>query len=143
MKKAILITLLFAVVIGTLSVTCIVLFSRDADGKKSELSTFDKYDYWTWFDDSDDNLISREDADKIKEGMTIEEVVCILGKPKRDVGSGITILEWDMESNEVLSISIVGVGPEKTVKLVRDNEEVSLVTCTDWAVDSIRVKPAK
>ena len=142
MKKAILIAILLAVVIGILSVS-IVLFSRDADGKKSELSTFDKYDYWTWFDDSDDNLISREDVKKIREDMTFEEVVSILGRPKRDVGSGAYVMEWDMESSEVLLITFNPAIPIQRTRMVCDDDLSGVENFSDLVVCVMHVKPAK
>ena len=50
-------------------------------------------------------LPSRKDAQKIVEGMSVSEVYAILGSPQRDTGSGIVILEWDLDSGEVLVVS--------------------------------------
>ena len=43
-------------------------------------------------------------AEKITVGMTFSEVVDIIGKPQRDTGSGVWIMEWDMKSGKVLAV---------------------------------------
>ncbi len=36
--------------------------------------------------------------------MTFEEIVAILGRPQRDTGSGIWIMEWDMKSGKAFAV---------------------------------------
>ena len=64
---------------------------------------FDKDNRKTWFDSN--NKISMTDAEKIEKGMTFEEVVAIIGRPARDVGSGAHVLEWDIDSGKILYIT--------------------------------------
>ena len=44
-------------------------------------------------------------AQKIVEGMSVSEVYAILGNPQRDTGSGTAVLEWNLDSGEVLVVS--------------------------------------
>lgn len=53
------------------------------------------------------DLPAQADTERIKEGMSASEVYAILGKPQRDVGSGTVILEWDLDSGEVFTVSFV------------------------------------
>ena len=66
---------------------------------------FDKRDRKTWFDCFGDRVIEDEDVEKIREGMSFEEIVSIIGKPTKDIGSGAFVMEWDMESNKTLTIT--------------------------------------
>ncbi len=64
-------------------------------------------DYFrSWTDPDRTDKISPEDAGKIKEGMTLREVVELLGKPKFDVGSGGFVMEWAIDNGEFLHVTI-------------------------------------
>ena len=65
---------------------------------------FDKYNPDTWFETTSTGGISDRKAEKVTVGMTLEEVVDILGKPQRDTGSGTVIMEWDMRSGKILVV---------------------------------------
>ncbi len=39
--------------------------------------------------------------------MTLSEVVALLGKPQRDIGSGMIILEWDLKDDRRFCVSIL------------------------------------
>ena len=66
---------------------------------------FDKYDPSTWFDTASTRGISNRKTEKITVGMTLEEVVDILGKPQRDTGSGVIVMEWDMKSGQIFVVA--------------------------------------
>lgn len=51
------------------------------------------------------DLPNRGAAQKIVEGMSVSEVYAILGNPQRDIGSGTVVLEWNLDSGEVLVVS--------------------------------------
>ena len=82
-----------------------LLLSAVAVGIVYAIVEFDKSNHETWYDDTGSRKITTNDAVKIKEGMSFEEIVSILGKPARDVGSGAFVMEWDMESNQILRIT--------------------------------------
>lgn len=50
---------------------------------------------------------TREMAEKIVEGMSVGEAYAIMGKPQRDVGSGLVILEWDLDTGEILKVPFI------------------------------------
>ena len=58
-------------------------------------------------DEERTDLPARVDTEQIKEGMSASEVYAILGKPQRDVGSGTVVLQWDLDSGEVFTVSFV------------------------------------
>ena len=49
-------------------------------------------------------LPERKTAEQITENMTISEVYSLMGKPQRDVGSGLIILEWDLNTADTLQV---------------------------------------
>ena len=57
----------------------------------------------TWYSDTQ-SYPTAEDIARIQPGMTLTEVVYIIGLPQRDVGSGKFILEWEMNSDNILRI---------------------------------------
>ena len=50
------------------------------------------------------SLPTRSKAEQIKENMTISHVYSVMGNPQRDVGSGAIILEWDLDTGEILRV---------------------------------------
>ena len=95
MKKAILKAVIAAFVLTVVlaAVSC------------SSANDFDKNDVDTWFDGTGGSKISVNETEKIEEGMTFTEVVGLIGKPKRDVGSGVLIAEWDLRSGGAFDVS--------------------------------------
>lgn len=78
-------------------------------GKVSEYACsaeipFDKNNPATWFCAAQNGGIGEDQAEKLEVGMTFTEVVALLGRPQRDVGSGSTLAEWDMQSGKVLTV---------------------------------------
>ena len=69
------------------------------------MGVFDKNDHETWFEEAKNGGIDYKAAQEIKVGMTLEEIVEMIGKPQRDVGSGTFLMEWDIKSGEVLLVS--------------------------------------
>lgn len=65
---------------------------------------FDKNNPATWFCAAQNGGIGEDQAEKLEVGMTFTEVVALLGRPQRDVGSGSTLAEWDMQSGKVLTV---------------------------------------
>ncbi len=57
-----------------------------------------------WFDPSGGNVVQREAAEQICVGMSFDEIVNRIGKPQRDVASGLIIFSWDIKNNEYLVV---------------------------------------
>lgn len=77
-----------------------------SDSTPVETSTtykFDPKDPATWYS-ATPVFPAEEDIAKIQPGMTLTEVVHIIGLPQRDVGSGKVILEWELNSDNILRI---------------------------------------
>lgn len=91
-KIIVLIVALF-VIIGAVTVVCVAT------------DVFDRRNHETWYGSAKDGGIDDELADQIKVGMSFEEAVAILGKPQRDTGSGVWIMEWDMKSGKILAVA--------------------------------------
>ncbi len=99
MRKTVLLVVVSVLIIGTVIGTVYIIGMFDNN------TAFDKNHHETWYDASSNKRIKTSDVDKIKEGMSFEEIVSLIGKPKRDVGSGAFVLEWDMESDKKLQIT--------------------------------------
>lgn len=65
---------------------------------------FDKNNPATWFCAAQNGGIGEDQAEKLEVGMTFTEVVALLGRPQRDIGSGSVLAEWDMQSGKVLTV---------------------------------------
>lgn len=79
-----------------LSIIMVVCYATD---------DFDKNDPDTWYTTAKNGGVDGVLADQIKVGMTFDEIVGIIGKPQRDIGSGVWQMEWEMKSGEVLVVS--------------------------------------
>ncbi len=89
-------------------VTCMALIaagcsSFDANHENSDIA-LDLDNMETWFDDtaaklSDDNIAH------IRLGMSFEEVVNAIGKPRSSIGSGAFVFEWQLSSGSVLDVT--------------------------------------
>lgn len=75
--------------------------------KKSPNMVFDPNAPETLFDETGEEQINICDIEQLQTGMSLDEIVEILGKPKRDVGSGVVIMEWDMVSGTHLDVYFV------------------------------------
>lgn len=65
---------------------------------------FDKNNPATWLCAAQNGGIGEDQAEKLEVGMTFTEVVALLGRPQRDIGSGSMLAEWDMQSGKVLTV---------------------------------------
>lgn len=87
-------------------IACLVLIlCFGSIGVAYAVGAFDKNNHETWYDNSSNKNVSMSDLEKIKEGMSFEEIVSIIGKPTKDIGSGAFVMEWDMESDRTLTIT--------------------------------------
>lgn len=75
-------------------------------------NVFDKKNPNTWFEENGKNVITHKDIEQLKIGMSLEQVIDILGKPQKDEGSGAIIFVWKMESNEKLIAYFLHKKPE-------------------------------
>lgn len=89
------------------TVVCAVSCLFGCGPKNSQNTEFDPNDTGTWFDETSGAQIDILDVEKLKTGMTFDETVDLLGKPKRDIGSGVVIMEWDMVSGAHLNVFFV------------------------------------
>ena len=94
----------------------------------ADKGAFDKNNPETWFDDRKNGGVSYEDAKMIKTGMTFEEIVGILGKPQRDVGSGVVAMEWDISTGEILYVCFNKVPPTDELNLLSYHVEIKKST---------------
>lgn len=69
------------------------------------VGAFDKNNHETWYDNSNNNMITTSELEKIKEGMSFEEIVSIIGKPTKDIGSGTFVMVWDLDFDKTLTIT--------------------------------------
>ena len=65
----------------------------------------DKENIYTWFDANKTNLPSLENCKKIKTGMSLNQVICELGKPQRDIGSGVSLFQFDLADGSICTIT--------------------------------------
>ncbi len=103
MRKKITLIICFILILCFVGVG--VAYAVGAFDKNNHETPFDKNNRETWYDTSSNKKITTSDLEKIKEGMSFEEVVSMIGKPNKDVGSGAFVMEWDMESDRTLWIT--------------------------------------
>lgn len=85
------------------SVTILCRITFDEDNLEMLVNNYeilDKEKPETWFDENKTILPTLKMAKKVKYGMSLDEVVFILGKPQRDVGSGRTIFEYNLSDGQ-------------------------------------------
>lgn len=73
---------------------------------------FDKNNPATWFCAAQNGGIGEDQAEELEVGMTFTEVVALLGRPQRDIGSGSVLAEWDMQSGKVLTVCFTPSGTD-------------------------------
>lgn len=102
-----------------------IFFSKKGDGFVSrETIILDKDDPNSWFDENKLTLPSEEDIKNIKLGMSIEEIVTILGKPQRDIGSGTFLFEFDLSNGKKLIAGFQN-NDEKENEYMKDHETIT------------------
>lgn len=92
-------------------ITMYRLFFEKSNGKLtySSVSALDKRDSHSWIDENKTDFPDEEEIDKLKMGMSIDEVVAILGKPQSDIGSGVWLFVFKLSSGKQL---VAGFGLE-------------------------------
>lgn len=73
---------------------------------------FDKNNPATWLCAAQNGGIGEDQAEELEVGMTFTEVVALLGRPQRDIGSGSMLAEWDMQSGKVLTVCFTPSGTD-------------------------------
>lgn len=64
-----------------------------------------KEDIYTWFDMNKTNLPGLEKCKKIQVGMSLNQVISEIGKPQRDIGSGVPLFQFDLDDGTILTVS--------------------------------------
>ena len=86
-------------------IVVLVLLSLSAGiGVAYAAGAFDLNNALTWYDESNSRTITESDLEKLRKGMSFEEVVSLFGQPLRNAGSGGFVMEWNMESGKKLHI---------------------------------------
>ncbi len=112
-----------------------IYFSKKGDDFVSkERIILNKNDPTSWFDENKSNLPSEEDIKCIKLGMSLEEIVTILGKPQRDIGSGAFLFEFDLSSGKKLEALFVN-NDEKENEYIKDHETIAFGSHYLYLVD--------
>ncbi|MCI6357299.1 MAG: hypothetical protein MR766_01525 [Erysipelotrichaceae bacterium] len=91
------------------SVTILCRITFDEDNLEMLVNNYeilDKDDPEAWFDENKTILPTLKMAKKVKYGMSLDEVVFILGKPQRDVGSGAFIYEYNLSDGQSFYTSL-------------------------------------
>ena len=102
----------------------LMLFALSSCLDHTEASPFLIHDRETWWDENQSRVILREEAEAIRPGMTLEEVVAQIGKPRTTVGSGIMYLLWEIKGGSYLKLDIRNSYSASTAKTYGDE------TCT-------------
>ncbi len=85
-----------------------------------EVELLDKEDPSTWVDPDKTSLPTKEQCEQITVGMSLDEVVALIGRPQRDVGSGAILYQFDVEGGAILQIRFDS-DVEQENKYVHDN----------------------
>lgn len=72
-------------------------------GLFERLERIDYVSQSAWLDPNKENLPSREDAYKIKKGMSLDETVSLIGKPQGEWGYGAFIFDFSVDDGSTLS----------------------------------------
>ncbi len=86
----------------------------------NEVERLDKEDPATWLDPEKTSLPTKEQCEQITVGMSLDEVVALIGRPQRDVGSGAILYQFDVEGGAILQIRF-DLDVEQENKYVHDN----------------------
>lgn len=82
---------------------CIMIVS--SCGKQIPLYDEKKID--TYLEPNKKVLPTREDFSGVKEGMTFTEVVALVGRPQREIGSGAVIYEFDLSDGSTYAVYFI------------------------------------
>lgn len=64
-----------------------------------------KEDIYTWFDINKTDLPSPEKCKNIRVGMSLNQVISEIGKPQRDIGSGVSLFQFDLDDGSILTVT--------------------------------------
>lgn len=85
----------------SVTILCRITFDKNnLEMLVNNYEVLDKDDPEAWFDENKTILPTLKMAKKVKYGMSLDEVVFILGKPQRDVGSGAIIFEYNLSDGQ-------------------------------------------
>lgn len=65
----------------------------------------DKADPYTWFDVNKADLPDLEACGQIRKGMSLNQVIRLIGKPQRDVGYGAVLIQFDVADGSTFTIT--------------------------------------
>lgn len=112
-----------------------IYFSKKGDGFVSkETIILNKDNPTSWFDENKSNLPSEEDIKSIKLGMSLEEIVTLLGKPQRDIGSGAFLFEFALSNGKKLEALFVN-NDEKENEYLKYHETITFGSHYLYLVD--------
>ncbi|MBQ3870928.1 MAG: hypothetical protein II777_10300 [Clostridia bacterium] len=100
MKKSVKIIIVCVISVMVLCASAITVAYASGSFNK-----IDKDRVETWYDDNPDSKLSVEDTKKVAKGMTFAEVVELIGKPQRDVGSGAYVPAWDLDNGDTFIVT--------------------------------------
>ena len=127
MTKKIKITLIVSIAIVLIATTVTVgCYSTD---------DFDKYDPQTWCAPTRNGGIDDELADQIEVGMTLSEIIELIGRPQEDIGSGVVVMEWKLKSGGKL---IVSFNPEDNDNYLKNPSHSR--SADNWVAFYIKIK---
>lgn len=90
------------------SIICRITFDvNNSEMIVNNYEVLDKEEPETWFDENKTILPTLEMAKKVKSGMSLDEVIFILGKPQRDVGCGTFIYEYNLSDGQSFYTTMV------------------------------------
>ena len=88
------------------------------------VSGIDTADPYTWFDVNKIYLPSKKACQEIAEGMSLNQVIRKIGKPQRDIGSGVSMFQFDLDDGSILTIAF-----EEDSKKREKNPGISAYEC--------------
>lgn len=94
---------------------------------------FDKNNHNTWFEPVKNGGVDDALVEQIKVGMTFSEIVEIIGKPQKDIGSGAWQMEWKLESGDKLVVSFNSTASE-------NNEDKSVAEFIEYNLVSYHIE---
>ncbi len=94
----------------------------------AEIGGFDKNDPDTWYASASNGGVDDALVKQIETGMTFSEIVEVLGKPQRDIGSGVWVMEWEMKSGSVLAVSFNSTTDKTGAEQAASDRELNLVS---------------
>ena len=87
-----------------------------AEDEEPTVEGIDKTDRYTWFDLNKSDLPNLKDCKEVKKGMSLNQVINLLGKPQREVGYGAVLLQFDLDDGSILTITFVDDSEKMTAK---------------------------